>query len=155
MLLDYNLQDNLRLSKVSLTLIPSLQACAKACYVFFSGALSTQPRSLGWDLAATKKLSLLFVRQQCSISSQLFKGSERSFKTRITTETRATFFRDREVSVPFPSRSETNFFFLFKFSFAVWFSTYVSIWIINGARAPSKSCMFTKVLKEIVVDVAT
>ena len=115
MLLDYNLQDNLRLSKVSLTLIPSLQACAKACYVFFSGALSTQPRSLGWDLAATKKLSLLFVRQQCSISSQLFKGSERSFKTRITTETRATFFRDREVSVPFPSRSETNFFFFSNF----------------------------------------
>ena len=115
MLLDYNLQDNLRLSKVSLTLIPSLQACAKAGSFSFSGALATQPRSLGWDLAATKKLSLLFVRQQCSISSQLFKGSKRSFKTRITTETRATFFRDREVSVPFPSRSETNFFFFSNF----------------------------------------
>ena len=86
MLLDYNLQDNLRLSKVSLTLIPSLQACTKAGSFSFSGALDTHPPSPGWDLAATKKLSLLFVRQQCSISSQLFKGSERSFKTRITTE---------------------------------------------------------------------
>ena len=115
MLLDYNLQDNLRLSKVSLTLIPSLQACTKAGSFSFSGALDTHPPSPGWDLAATKKLSLLFVRQQCSISSQLFKGSERSFKTRITTETRATFFRDREVSVPFPYRSETNFFFFSNF----------------------------------------
>ena len=117
MQLDYNLQKNLGLSKVSLTLIPSLQACAKAGSFSFSGALATQPPSLGWDLAATKKLSLLFVRQQCSISSQLFKGSKRSFKTRITTETRATFFRDREVSVsvPFPSRSETNFFFFSNF----------------------------------------